>query len=78
MLKKEYIEKHGIILRKVTAEDRKAARTDYQRTADYIISDGTTEFFSTKGNLKDIMYFVKSAKAQIRLQVIQTLYSLIM
>lgn len=45
MLKKEYIEKHGIILRKVTAEDRKAARTDYQRTADYIISDGATDFF---------------------------------
>ena len=66
MLKKEYIEKHGIILRKVTAEDRKAARTDYQRTADYIISDGATEFFSTNRSLKDIMYFVKSAKAQRR------------
>ena len=66
MTKKEYIEKHGLTLRKVTAEDRKVARTDYQRTADYIISDGTTEFFSTKGSLKDIMYFVKSAKAQRR------------
>lgn len=66
MTKKEYIEKHGIILRKVTAEDKKAAKTDYQRVADYIISDGTTEFFSTKGSLKDIMYFVKSVKAQRR------------
>ena len=66
MTKKAYIEKHGIIVRKVTAEDRKAARTDYQRTANYIISDGTTEFFSTNGSLKDIMYFVKSVKAQRR------------
>ena len=62
MTKKAYIEKHGIILRKVTAEDRKAARTDYKKAADYIISDGTTEFYSTNGSLKDIMYFVKSVK----------------
>ena len=66
MTKQEYITKNGLTLRKVAAEDRKAAKTDYQRAADYIISDGTTEFFSTNGSLKDIMYFVKSAKAQRR------------
>ena len=66
MTKQEYITKHGLTLRNVTAEDRKAARTDYQRTADYIISDGTTEFFSMNGSMKDIRYFVKSVKAQRR------------
>lgn len=66
MTKQEYITKNGLTLRNVTAEDRKATKTDYQRVADYIISDGTTEFFSTKGSLKDIMYFVKSVKAQRR------------
>ena len=66
MTKQEYITKNGLTLRKVTAEDRQAARTDYQRAADYIISDGTTEFFSKNGSLKDIRYFVKSVKAQRR------------
>lgn len=66
MTKQEYITKNGLTLRNVTAEDRKAARTDYQRTADYIISYGTTEFFSMNGSMKDIRYFVKSVKAQRR------------
>lgn len=66
MTKQEYMTKNCLTLRKVTADDRKAAKTDYQRTADYIISDGTTEFFSKNGSLKDIRYFVKSVKAQRR------------
>lgn len=64
MTKKEYIEKHGLTLRKVTAEDRKVARTDYQRIADYIISKGTMEFFSMNGSMKDLMYFVKVWKSR--------------
>lgn len=59
MTKSEYMEKHGLTLRKVTAEDRTAATTDYQRTADYIISNGKEEFFSKNGSLKDMKDIVK-------------------
>ncbi len=59
MKKSEYMNKHGLTLRKVTAEDREAAKTDYQRTADYIISNGKEEFFSRNGSLKDMKDIVK-------------------
>ena len=59
MKKSEYMNKHGLTLRQVTAEDREAAKTDYQRTADYIISNGKEEFFSRNGSLKDMKDIVK-------------------
>lgn len=59
MKKSEYMNKHGLTLRKVTAKDREAATTDYQRMADYIISNGKEEFFSRNGSLKDMKDIVK-------------------
>ena len=59
MTKSEYMGKYSLTLRKVKAEDRTAATTDYQRTADYIISNGTEEFFSRNGSLKDMKDIVK-------------------
>lgn len=63
MKKSQYMEKHGLTLRKVTKEDRAAARTDYQRTADFIISNGAGEWFSRNGSLRDMQLFVKEWKA---------------
>lgn len=63
MKKSEYMEKHGLTLRRVTKEDRACARTDYQRVADYIISNGACEWFSKNGSLKDMMLFVREWKA---------------
>ena len=59
MTKQEYMTKNCLTLRKVTAEDRTAATTDYQKTADYIISNGKEEFFSRNGSLKDMKDIVK-------------------
>ena len=60
--KADYMAKHGITIRPVTAEDRKYARTDYQRVADYIISIKGKEFFSAKGTLADCKDVVKWTK----------------
>lgn len=48
MTKAGYTTKHGLTLRKVTMQDRQSAKTDYQRQAEYIISDGKCEYFSMK------------------------------
>ena len=58
MTKVEYLERHGLTLREVTPEDRVCARTDYQRASDYIISNGTVEWFS-KGRMRDMQEFVR-------------------
>lgn len=58
MTKSEYMKRHNLTLRPVTKDDRAAARTDYQRDADYIISNGTVEWFSMNGALSDLKRFV--------------------
>ena len=63
MKKTEYMEKHGFTLRKVTKEDREQARTDYQRTADYIIGYGGDEWYSKDGSIRDMYAIVKEWKA---------------
>lgn len=63
MTKAAFMEKHGITLRKVTEEDQRQARTDYQRNADYIISNGACEWYSRNGSLRDIQLFVREWKA---------------
>ena len=60
MTKSEYMERHGLTLRRVTKEDRAVARTDTQRIADYIISNGACEWFSVNGSLRDMREFVKA------------------
>ena len=62
MTKLEYMERHGLTLRKVTSDDRALARTDYERTADYIISNGAGEWFSKNGSLCDMQTFVREWK----------------
>ncbi len=59
MKKAEYMQRHGLTLRRVTPEDRAAARTDYQRVADYIIDNGACEWFSKSGSLRDMQTFVR-------------------
>jgi len=63
MKKSEYMERHGLTIRRVTSEDRAAARTDYQRYADFIISNGACEWFSANGSLRDMQLFVREWKA---------------
>ena len=63
MKKADYMERHGLTLRRVTKEDREAARTDYQRTAEYIISNGACEWFSMNGSLSDMQLFVREWQA---------------
>ena len=63
MTKAEYMEKHGLTLRSVTKEDRAVARTDTQRMANYIISNGACEWFSLNGSLRDMQLFVREWKA---------------
>ena len=60
MSKQEFMKRHGLKLRPVTQEDRAAARTDYQRCARFIITDGAREYYSTNGTLRDMEFFVKS------------------
>lgn len=63
MKKAEYMERHGLTLRRATREDYAAARTDYQRSADYIISNGACEWFSRNGSLRDMQLFVREWNA---------------
>ena len=58
MKKTDYMERHGLTLRRVTQKDRAVARTDYQRSAEYIISNGACEWFSKNGSLRDMREFV--------------------
>lgn len=59
MKKNAYAQAHGLNVRKVTLKDRMEARTDYQREAEYIISNGTVEWYSMNGSLKDMQIFVQ-------------------
>ena len=59
MKKNAYATAHGLTIRKVTAEDRAEARTDYQRSAEYIISNGRNEWYSKSGSLSDMRTFVE-------------------
>lgn len=59
MKKSDYMERHGLTLRRVTQKDRAFARTDYERSAEYIISNGACEWFSKNGSLRDMQDFVR-------------------
>ena len=63
MKKAEVLKQKGIKLRKVTAKDRKNARTTYQRNADYIvITSNKKQYYSTNGSLKDCLTCEKLSK----------------
>ena len=62
--KADYMTKHGIKIRPVTAKDRQCAKTDYQRAAGYVISVNGKEYFSTKGSLADCKAVVQWTKNQ--------------
>ena len=59
MKKTAYAQAHGLTIRKVTEQDRAEARTDYQREAEYIISNGRIEWYSKRGSLNDMRIFVE-------------------
>ena len=61
MDKQAWMEKHGVICRKANAADRKAARTDDQRAAEYIISIPAlgVEWYSKRGTLEDMRKMVE-------------------
>lgn len=59
MKKQQYMSAHGLTLRKVSPQDRAEARTDYQREAEYIISNGRIEWYSKRGSLSDMRAFVE-------------------
>ena len=59
MKKQQYMSAHGLTLRKVSPQDRAEARTDYQRSAEYIISNGRIEWYSKSGSLSDMRTFVE-------------------
>lgn len=63
MTKMEYMKRHGLTLRKVTKEDRAAARTDYQREADYIITYAGAEWYSKTGSMRDMQAMVRYHRA---------------
>lgn len=65
MSKYEYMERHGIKIRRVTEQDRAAANTDYQRTADYILSYAGREWFSKRGTLEDMKALVLYRKQSL-------------
>jgi hypothetical protein len=55
MTKSEYMARHGLTLRRVTSADVRAARTDYQREADYIITSRSgAEWYSRRGTMDDL------------------------
>ncbi len=62
MNKQEYAIRHGLTLRPVTAEDTRAASTDYQRRARYIIDDGLRQWYSLRGTLADMRDMVAARK----------------
>lgn len=59
MKKQQYMSAHGLTLRKVSPQDRAEARTDYQREAEYIISNGRIEWYSKRGSLNNMRAFVE-------------------
>lgn len=60
MTKKEILVALNITIRHATAEDRKNARTDYARSAEYVIQlPNGNEYFSRAGSLDDVMHAVR-------------------
>ena len=65
MKKAEFMRLHGLSLRPATSRDRKQAKTDYQRNADYIISSKSgVEWFSKNGSMADMKEFVRHNKVK--------------
>ena len=54
MKKEEFLKKEGLKIRKATAKDKAYAKTDYQRSANYIIKTKSgKEYFSKNGSVAD-------------------------
>lgn len=66
MKKEEFLKKNNLRIRKVTKKDLESARTDYQRTSNYIIKTKTgKEYFSKNGSLADCKRIVDLNKPKI-------------
>ena len=56
MKKNEVLKQKGIKLRKATEKDKKSAKSDFQREADYVIqTNNGDEYYSKNGSLKDCL-----------------------
>ena len=62
MKKSEILRDKGIKLRRVNMTDRKLAKTDYQRNANFIVTTSNgRQFYSKNGSLKDALECEKFA-----------------
>ena len=61
--KADYLLKHGIKIRPVTAKDKQYAQTDYQKKANCIITLKGRQFFSKNGSLADCKSVVKMTQS---------------
>jgi hypothetical protein len=69
--KQEYLREHGATLRPVTEADRTAACTDYQRSANFIITTFRgAEYYSQKGTMTDIRETLQHSREVRRKRVI--------
>lgn len=60
MKKDEFLKKNNLRIRKVTKKDLESARTDYQRTSNYIIKTKSgDEYFSKNGSVADCKAIIK-------------------
>lgn len=60
MNKQEMLDLMGLVLREVNEEDRKMARTTYQRRANYILElPNGVEYYCKNGTTKEILGFVR-------------------
>ena len=65
MKKEDFLRQKGMKIRKVTPNDIKVAKTDYQRNANYIIKTKSgKEYFSLSGTLKDCIAIDKLNQMQ--------------
>ena len=65
MKKEDFLKQKGMKIRKVTPSDKKVAKTDYQRKANYIIKTKSgKEYFSSSGTLKDCIAIDKLNQMQ--------------
>ena len=65
MSKAEYAQRHGLTVRRCTKADRRAARTDYQRGAQYIIMGPMGKmWYSGRGTMADMRAVVMVEEAR--------------
>lgn len=74
MKKSEILRDKGIKLRRVNMADRKLAKTDYQRNANFIVTTSNgRQFYSKNGSLKDALECEKFAtKTPVRKNTAKT------